>query len=310
MNDMTQASVIPQSEGHWLELRAQNINSTEISALFGCSPYMTEFELWHNKKNAVVGTSIDNERVKWGTRLEHSIAAGIAEDQGWVVEQMKEYLSNPHLRIGSSFDYIIKNADGTPHGLLEIKNVDGLVYKNTWVENEDGSIEAPLHIELQVQHQMLLSNAPLAYIGALVGGNRVVLTKRERNEKVINGILERVIKFWQSINADQPPTPDFTKDSEYIISALQYAEPNKVVDASADADIAALAEEYRALGEVEKSAATKRSEIKARILLAVGDAEKVLGNGFSISLGMVGPADVSYRRDGYRGFRLHWKKQK
>ena len=44
------------------------------------------------------------------------------------------------------------------------------------------------------------------------------------------------------------------------------------------------------------------------MLMAIGDAEKVIGNGFNISAGMVGECPIEYIRKGYRLFKLTWKK--
>ena len=71
-------TVVPKSKEEWLSLRHENINSTEVSALFGCSPYQTLYELWHIKKGNLKDSFVDNERVKWGTRLQDSIAMGIS----------------------------------------------------------------------------------------------------------------------------------------------------------------------------------------------------------------------------------------
>ena len=37
------------TEAAWLAARTHDLTSTEIAALFGCSPYLTKFELWHRK---------------------------------------------------------------------------------------------------------------------------------------------------------------------------------------------------------------------------------------------------------------------
>src|SRR3990167_5628915 len=97
----------PTSEADWLSLRTLDITSTEISALFGCSPYSTAFELWHRKKSGVIVQLKENERMFWGTKLQDAIAAGIAEEQGWAIRRMNEYIRNAELRIGSSFDFAI-----------------------------------------------------------------------------------------------------------------------------------------------------------------------------------------------------------
>ena len=101
--NLTRQSIISNNEQEWLALRLEDITSTEVSALFNLSPYQTEFELWHRKKNKEIVTIEANQRMKWGTRLQDSIARGIAEDNGWNVRRMDEYVRIPELRIGSSF---------------------------------------------------------------------------------------------------------------------------------------------------------------------------------------------------------------
>ena len=105
---------IPSSKEEWLELRKNDITSTEVSALFGMSPYMTEFEVWHRHKNNITSSFKENDRTVWGDRLETAIAKGIAKDNKWNVIPKKEYMRREDIRAGSSFDYaivdLIKNA--------------------------------------------------------------------------------------------------------------------------------------------------------------------------------------------------------
>src|SRR5690606_13565282 len=162
----------PADEAAWHALRAQDLTSTDIAALFNLSPYKTHFELWHEKKSGEPVRIQQNERMKWGNRLEASVALGIAEDRGWTVRPLKEYGRLPGLRLGSSFDFRviakISNSPGygtnlDPDGvgwtrddspddaILEIKCVDFRAFRDGWTV-EDDYIEAPPHIEIQVQH--------------------------------------------------------------------------------------------------------------------------------------------------------------
>lgn len=297
-------SIIPKDKQEWLELRAKDITSTEIAALFGISPYITEYELWHRKKNNLIVEIAENERMKWGTLLQDSIAEGVAEEQGWNIRRMEEYGRIPELRIGSSFDFSIEGVDT---GLLEIKNVDGLQFKKGWIIDGD-NVEAPPHIELQVQHQLLVSGRSYAYIGALIGGNDLVLIRREPSAKIHDAIRQKTAAFWKSIDAGNPPPPNFEMDSKFIATLYGYSEPGKVVSVAENEEIVKMADEYRELGTVIKAAEDKRDEIKARILMEIGDAEKAAGGAFTISAGMVGPTHVEYDRKGYRSFKITWKK--
>lgn len=288
----------------WLKKRLDDITSTEVSALFGLSPYATEFELWHRKKSREVVELASNERMTWGSRLESAIAGGIASDQGWDVVPLKEYLRLPELRMGSSFDFKI-----VPDGILEIKNVDSLAFASSWL-NDGDTTEAPPHIELQVQHQLAVSGLSYAYIGALVGGNTVHLIKRTPNEKVIARIKSRVSQFWESIESNTPPEPDFKKDASFIASLYKHAEPGSIYDATSDSEIISLVDEYQRAGEIEREAKERKDAAKAQILMRVSDAEKVTGDTFTISLGIVGPARIEYDREAYRNFRIFNKKGK
>ena len=104
---MSIVTILPKDKQSWLEARLQDITSTEVSALFGISPYLTEFELWYQKKEKTIVELQENERMKWGTLLQDSIAQGIAEEQGWKIRRMDEYIREDELRAGSSFDFCI-----------------------------------------------------------------------------------------------------------------------------------------------------------------------------------------------------------
>lgn len=292
----------PATNEEWLKLRTQDITSTDAAALFNISPYCTKFELWHRKKRGEVLEIKENVRMKWGTRLQDSIAAGIAEDEGWTVRKMSEYIRMDDLRAASSFDFSIETE---PPGILEIKNVDRLVYSQNWTETE-----APLHIELQVQHQLMVSGREYAYIVAMVGGNEVMKLKRTRDENVILRLRQAITDFWASIENNTPPPPDFEADADFISKLYGYAEPEKLFDARNDARISELAALHKSLKTEIKEKEAKCDAIKAEILTKIGDAEKVLGNGWTISAGIIGECPVSYVRQAYRNFRFNFSKPK
>lgn len=298
--------ITPENKQKWLELRLNDITSTEVSALFGLSPYMTKFELWHHKKRGEIVELDENDRMRWGNKLEAVIAETIAEDYGWNIQPMKDYIRDCELRAGSSFDFkIIKDEPE----LLEIKNVDGLQFKDKWHKDEDGNYEAPLHIEMQVQHQLMVSGFKTAHIGALIGGNDLKLLKRHRDEIVIQEIKREIKLFWDSIDKNEPPEPDFEYDSEFIAKLYGYAEPNKVFDARGNDELHKLALEHKELGERMKTYDERRKELKARILMIIGDAEKIEGDDFKISAGIVSAAEYTVNRKPYRMFKPTWRKQ-
>lgn len=318
---MTRQTITPRDHEHWLSLRAQDLTSTDVAALFGMSPYKTKFELWHEKRSGEPVRIAQNDRMKWGSRLEASIAAGIAEDQGWIIRPFKEYVRDPELRIGSSFDFLIYSPTGSAtayDAILEIKTVDALAFRNGWTVTGD-FIEAPAHIELQVQHQLLVSGLSVAYIGVLIGGNDVRILQRKADDGVHAAIRAKAAEFWRSIADNTPPDPVMPADAAAVIRLNSYAEPGRLRDARGDEVIASAIADYARIGREIEDLQAIRDSRKAEILTMIGDAEKVLANGFTISAGMVADSPgtlvtpdmvgqyVGGRR-GYRNFRVTSKK--
>lgn len=308
-------TIIPKNEEEWLQLRVQDITSTEAAALFGLSPYTTYFELWHRKKNQQYFKIDPNERMELGTALQDAIAEYIANKEGWKVRRMPEYMRDTEIGAGSSFDFMIEGVlkedhlDDTQVGLLEIKNVDNLVYKNDWIADDTGSPQAPVHIEIQVQHQMLVSGLPFTWLGACVGGNHIEKFKRTPDPRIQNALREKIFEFWKSIEEDREPLPNYAEDAGYINSMFSFAEPGKIVEVT-DGDLTALAFKHVELGEQENTIKKAREEIKAKILMGIGDAEKAIGPGYSIDAGVTGSSQRNFIMPAFRRFRVFPKKTK
>ena len=303
---MNRESILPKDEAEWLALRKPNVNSTEIASLFNASPYLTHAELFYNKKN---GDDVlpfeENDRSKWGKRLQNSIAYGIGDDQGWKVTPLPNYARLRDSRIGCSFDFIAETKEGD--ALLEIKNVDGLVYRNGWIETDFG-LEAPEHIEIQVQAQMHISGVAQCFIGALIGGNRVVLLKRDYDAAVGRSLEAACKKFWHQVETNTPPPFDFIRDAD-LISAL-YAQSTKGKTIQATDDVERVMSEYKEAAARASEANDIKDARCAELLTLAGDAEKILGLNYTASLGMVDRKEYTVKASTYRNVRIYAKKEK
>lgn len=314
----------PKSREEWLALRHQHVSSTEVAALFSMSPYSTAFELATIKQGELPDEREGNERMSWGLRLQNAIARGIANDYGVKVRSINGYSTHSfqHCRMGASFDYeIVGLAEEAPDddhivlrdmwetngaGILEIKNVDWLVFK-AWQGEEQ--LEAPAHIELQVQHQLACIGRSWAAIGVLVGGNKLELLVRQRDAEVQAAIARKCEKFWKDLAAGVLPPVELPADAEFIAKLYKYAEPGKVMDAQGDADMAAILSAYKAASAAESAAKADKDTAKAKLLMKIGDAERVLADGFTVSAGVVAETEVpAYTRKAYRNVRVTAKK--
>lgn len=316
---MTTELITPDSDAHWHAMRAEDITSTDVAALFGLSPYCTKYELWHRKKSGNTIQIEDNDRMRWGRRLEAAIAEGIAEDHGWRVKPLKLYARDRAHRMGASFDFEILGDPRGP-GVLEVKNVDGLQYKRGWSEDE-----APAHIEIQLQAQ-LATLEPLGFtwgvIAALVGGNSPAIIIREYDRTVAHAMRAAAANFWRSIDENDPPPPVFPEDSSIVIRMNQHAEPGTLIDLGTSTKAAELAALYDDASNREKRAKDDKDSAKAELLEMIGTHEKaILPNAWKLNASVVAPSAGTLitpemvgthigARNGYRNFRITAPKSK
>jgi predicted phage-related endonuclease len=83
------------TEEEWLATRAKDYTSTTVSALFGLSPYLTEFEVYHARKSGLRLPFKGNSRMAKGKRLEWAIAEEVGLMLGCEVVQFKDYVRIP-----------------------------------------------------------------------------------------------------------------------------------------------------------------------------------------------------------------------
>lgn len=314
---MTTMTLPITSEAEWLGWRAQDITSTESAALFGISPYATPFELWHRKRDQVVEQIVPEGRMLWGQRLQDAIATGVAADMHWKARRLDVYMRDPEDRIGSSFDFEVE-CPKRGRGLMEIKNVDSLIYRDQWIEN-GSEIEAPKHIELQVQHEAEVADVDWVALVALVGGNTPKIVIRERERDIGRHIRAKVREFWRTVEAGTPPKPDYDLDAEFLCRL--HGNATEGLEIEADPDLEQVLAMFHRARQESKKWDTESVALKAQILERIGPASKVKTSFGTLSAGevkaspgtLITPEMVGTRvgaRAGYRMCKFTPKKEK
>jgi putative phage-type endonuclease len=290
----------PRTEGGWHKLRKPDITATGAASLFGVSPYMTPFDMFHRMSGTVEVIFEETERMTWGKRLQNAIAEGVCEDSGWEIVDRHPFLyarSTVYPGCGASPDYIIRDPARPELGLgcLEIKNVDLFVAKDDWTDEE-----APPHIEFQAQHQMMVTGLRWNVIAGLVGGNTVKKYVREYDAEVIAELARRCEDMHRRVRDNAPPAADYLADFDTIRTLYRNATPlksfnldipdpdsemdpkelKKLIQAKYDADIA------------KKLAEDDAKRASAALLDFIKDTETVFGDGWKVSA-------TTTHRDGY-----------
>ena len=276
------------SREEWLRKRNKDVTATEVSALFGVSPYLSAYKLWIKKKNDIIEHVEETDRMKWGLRLEDAIATGIRHDLGMGGAKVDRYYRDSELRAGASPDWQLIGDDNKIY-VLEIKNVDGFAFKRGWKILDDGNVFAPAHIELQLQQQMMLMGCDSGYIGALVGGNDVRILHRTINNDLVEAIKKKIANFWASIEANEPPPIDYGVDYDLIMDIARESDRGEPISASLR--VGELVTEYDRLKAVADEAEKQLKAIKGEIMHEVGDHALVHGDGWRLDTKLIGGSD-------------------
>jgi len=288
------ASTPIKDTDHWLTLRACHLGASESPALFGCG-FTTKFTLWHQKAGNLPPTDLsDNIRVLCGQHLEDGVAHILASLHGWEfgrqIRKTRRYLTSDRVPyLGASLDYEVR-LDGEDWVPLETKIVDYLIFRDEWIK--DGSlssdrvltnVEPPPSYDLQVQHQLAVTDAPHGYLGILVGGNTPYLIRRPRHDGIIAAIEQEAMAFKLSLDEGREPALVDGDDIEAIKALYAKAEPGAVADLSADNELPEMLDKYLRASAASKEAEDICNLLKAQIQHKLGDATRAYATGFKIS---------------------------
>ncbi len=277
------------------------IGASESAALFGLSPYTSLFELWHQKVGNIPSPDLStDERVNAGQFMEPSIAAWAAHKWGWPIVNIKDYRQSASVNhMGCSLDF--ETVDG--HEPVEIKNVDNLIFRDgDWESEGDTILDAPMHILLQVQHQLACAPGLVPERGWLivcVGGNKLYRMEVPRHDTMIGRIESEVREFWDSVAANEEPEPNFEMDAS-AINLLYHGTGVEFADLRGNDRARELCAAYLAGLEVEKGGKATKSVALAELKMMMRDARGALiDDGYKIT--------ASHLKEQTTVRKAHWR---
>lgn len=286
--------VLPfKTEDEWHALRAPRVGGSEVPALLGVSPFLSRWQLWHQKKGTLAPDDLSsNERVILGSELEAGIANAAHRILGRTLRKVRRYLAHPKIPgFGASLDY--ETSDGAGWVPVEIKLIAESTFYKDWVEGEDGRIPPP-HILCQLQAQCSVAASKYGYVLALVGGYHLELVRVDAHPELIHRINTEVGRFWKSIEDGDEPDPNFATDLDAIQKVYRDIVPKSQIDAREDIELAALCADYAEANANRRKWEAAEATAKAAIIAneTVRTAEVVLAPGAVIK------SKVVERKDG------------
>jgi predicted phage-related endonuclease len=159
-------------------------------------------------------------------------------------------------------------------GILEIKTADWLVRRG-WGD------EPPTHYLLQNMTYQGLDHVEWGDVLVLVGGNKLERFSYTFRPKIYGEIERRVEEFWQSVEANEPPPADYSRDLDTIVE-LNREGTEDVVDLTADNLAHEAAAAFLFAKEARLEAEKREDAAKAELLDKIGTAGTGLLNGFTV----------------------------
>jgi putative phage-type endonuclease len=264
---------MPRSE--WLRVRKQGIGASDAAAAVGLSPYQSPLELWliktgRDERLPKLDADDDSTPLYWGNVLEHIVADHYTKRTGHKVRRVNAVLQHPDPENSwmlANLDYAVVGCDDVQ--ILECKTA-GEFGARLW---RDG---VPEYVQCQVQHQLAVTGKAAADECVLICGQEIRIHRIERDDELIERLIQLERQFWHYVETDTPPPSDGSESSGRALQCLYPRESGETVDLSDDRDMTDtftqmldIRSDLRRLGETE-------SELKQRIQARMGNASKAL----------------------------------
>lgn len=251
----------------WLEDRRKGIGGSDVATILGLNKYKSVYQLWLEKTDQVEVTSAQSEAAYWGNTLEEVVAEEFSKRTGKKVRRRNrvfEHSKYPFLRANIDRDIVGENA------VLECKTA------NQYLANEWDEDEIPIQYICQVQHYMNVLNLDYVYFAVLIGGQKFIWKKMERDQELIDMITEKLVEFWtENVEKEIEPAIDGLKaTSDFLTQRYLDTEDNQTeLNAAFDENIANLARLKSDRKIIDENITLLENELKQ----ALGKSEATIG---------------------------------
>ncbi|KDE46312.1 hypothetical protein DI43_15375 [Geobacillus sp. CAMR12739] len=248
----------------WLRLRQKGIGGSDAAAIAGLNKYKSPIQVYYEKVEGVK-ESDPSEAAYWGTILEDIVAQEFSRRTGLKVRRRNAILCHPE------YPFMIANVDRLVVGKdagLECKTASEYL-KEEWKDDE-----VPAQYLIQCQHYMAVTGYDAWWIAVLIGGNKFIYKKIERDEEIIQYLVQIESDFWNNhVLKKNPPMFDGSDASSDLLKALYpTAKFDKEIELPPTAQ--ELIAKYEQAKQEEEEAATRRKEAENQLKAMLGEYEK------------------------------------
>ena len=267
------------SREDWLAVRRTGIGGSDAAAAVGLNPYMSPLELWLDKTgraDGLPGPDPDDTSspTYWGTLLEPIVAASYTKQTGNRVRRVNAVLRHP------TIPFMLANLDREVVGVPDVQILEcktaGEFGARRWREG------VPEYVQIQVQHQLAVTGKSAAHVAVLLCGQALEVHRIERDDALIERLVELEVRFWRFVESDTPPPADGSESADRALRHL-YPGNGETIDFSDDQRLSSVFADLISVRAEIETRQQLEAQFKQAIQEAMGDATRALFETGSVS---------------------------
>lgn len=289
----------------WLAERRTLIGASETPSILGRG-YRTAAQVWAEKCGLEDESESDVDiKLRIGTIIQPALVEvaravfnlpAIAERDNVV----RRSATVPY--VGASLDAVAGKDENGCDIPLELKNVDSINARQ-WGD------APPIEFQIQNLQQQFVTGAQFGYVMGLIGGNRPVLHRVERNEVFIAAMLRKLEWFWDLVKTRTPPPYQDPYDQARVLAALYPKGSGTAIALDEVAERILQRREVLSLAQTEAEA--KLAECDNELKAMLGDnTYAALPGGRWVSWKQIPGSTYTVNRKPYRRLLVHDKRPK
>ncbi len=234
----------------WHSVRRLGIGGSDVAAIAGISPWSSPYAMWLEKTNRY-----RNEEVSLQMELGHLFEPVVAEvfarrNPELIVGPNPGTLRHPTIPyMLVNLDRLVYDLEGNLAGFLECKSGD----PRTLDKWEQG---VPDYYMTQVQHGLAVTGLQKCWVAVLLGNSEYMSFEVERDDELIDMLIDIETKFWDQVVHDVPPPIDSSYSTGAALAGRYDVDPDSVVELSSDMEF--WVQEYRIGTQMEKDGEARK----------------------------------------------------
>lgn len=280
------------------EERTRYCGASDVPAIVGVSPWKTALDLWLRKRRgknlelAPIVTEdepdpdtcdafdpfVETDKRTTGTLMENGIVALYCHRTGFSVRRSKTMKRKDAPWQAATPDRLVLRR---PRGKVE-RGLETKLVGRWAVAGWEGAEGVPEHVRVQAQWSMYVTDHDVWDVAALLNGTEFKIVRVERDEELIEELLEHVIDFWEGhVLANRPPPAADGDDAYRYVSTIypRATAPTKVASPTAEK----LARDLVLAQHDKKEAEARVKRITALLCAMCGDAKSIKSDNWTFS---------------------------